>query len=136
MSYLMVSNTFIMLRLKSISSTCSGLGCSTLPVTCSLDSGIIMILFRLLEVFLNWRLPITSFKCSQESLGILVQSLLWLTVCLVVFLFLLSLRSPHDWSWLLDPFSPEEDCGGGSRDPTDGKECLGAKWDGVSRESQ
>lgn len=43
-----------------------------------LESGVVMLPFRLLEGFLHWCLPISSFKFSQECLGVLVQSMLWL----------------------------------------------------------
>ena len=68
---------FIMLCWKLISSTSSGIGYSNLLVVWSMDSGDVMLPFRLLEEFLHWCLPISSFKCSQESLGVLVQSLLY-----------------------------------------------------------
>ena len=69
-----------MLRLKLISSTSSGIGCSSLLVAWSLESGVVMLPFTLLEEFLLWHLPICSFKCCQESLGIFVQTMLWLTL--------------------------------------------------------
>ena len=38
---------------------CYRLGCSSPPVVCLLDYGVIMLLFRMLEEFLHWHLPIS-----------------------------------------------------------------------------
>ena len=41
---------------------------SSPPIVSLLGSGVFMLLFRLLEEILHWRLPISFFKCSPMDL--------------------------------------------------------------------
>ena len=62
--------------IMTLFSTSSRIGCSSPSVVRSLGSGVFMLLFRLLEEFLPWCLPISSFRCSPMALpstGLLLQ---------------------------------------------------------------
>ena len=110
-----------MLCLKSISSTSSRLACSSLPVVYLLDSGVIMLVLRLLEEFLHWCLSISIFKCCYESLGSLFGPIFdTLPVYLIFFLGLPTLKSPHHWGCLSDPLNPEIG-------PPDGSSGIGSR---------